>query len=580
MKRTIYLLMLLLLAGCAERGAMRRQMAVADSLVTVNPDSALLYLERIDTAGLRLSERMHLELMRGKAITRAGNLITTDTVAKRVAAYYDEWPHRDANRRMLAHYYLGMAYRDMGSAIRALEEFQTAASVADTASARCDLPTLMRVHSQMETVFMNQRLYDLQKAENKIARDLSWRMGDTLSALLFEDHLCDILYKEGRYAECLEATEKLYQRFLAIGLPDDGALLCIIAARSALMLGDYPTMKKYLDIYETSSYLRENLREVRGGIAPLYEHKGFYYLGIHALDSAEYYFRRTLIEKGLYAENELVAYEGLSQVYGQIHQADSAFKYAVLYSDAIVQEYNQANSQAIIHMKSLYDYGVEQKIAKEKTRENGRLKVGLLAICVMLLLIYSYYRLANERKKRRISELNLGILETSEKLRVAETQLAIYEESKEANQEQIAASEKTIREMEETITWQRNELDRLLKHTPEQELSNSEIIAQLRKAVSEPTRKNLDSIDWQGLSTTVENAFPSFYSQMNQNENLSMTEYRLCLLVKAGFSPSQIETLLDLTPKYASTLRRRLHLKVFGEEGSPAEFDKKVRSVR
>ena len=70
------------LASCGERRAVRRLLAEADSLVGVCLDSALALLERADTVPLRHSERMAVELMRGKATTRAGNLITSDSMPR------------------------------------------------------------------------------------------------------------------------------------------------------------------------------------------------------------------------------------------------------------------------------------------------------------------------------------------------------------------------------------------------------------------------------------------------------------------------------------------------------------------
>ena len=603
--------MLLLLAGCVQRGAMRRQMAVADSLVTVNPDSALLYLERIDTAGLRLSERMHLELMRGKAITRAGNLITTDTVAKRVAAYYDEWPHRDANRRMLAHYYLGMAYRDMGSAIRALEEFQTAASVADTASARCDLPTLMRVHSQISLIFKKQHIDDMEYEENLISESLCWRMGDTISALIFHQDYCTDLYLNEKYEESLAATEQLYQTYLRFGYKNEGAPACINAVRSAIALDDYPTAKKYLDIYETSSLLQTNPNELYGGIAPLYNNKGLYYLGIQVLDSAEYYFRKALQNKGTLESNEIVAFYGLSETYREMHLADSLAKYALLYSESHYRQYRKSNSEFIIQMKSLYDYSVEQKIANEekaKSVRKGRwievLIIVILAVMVAFLyLLYNRNQLRlshilvtqhlNDAEKRiqELDEIRHRHEETVQQLRQTENTIDMLkkqrDEIKQSHSAQMELLQKQIKGNEDTIILLKRRISQFEQAIQLAETEHTEKQASLSEAKKPFEDYRNDFIHnklldkhWAALKKALGETCPTVISLLDKQLSLSEVELRVCMLVLLDYSAKDIDVLLDRKNSFAAKTRQRLLKKVFDMEGNGADFDRKLRLMR
>ena len=270
-------------------------------------------------------------------------------------------------------------------------------------------------------------------------------------------------------------------------------------------------------------------------------------------------------------------------MFEQRHQPDSTLKYALLYADANVKYYNQANAEALMQMNSLYDYGVEQKIAqeeKEKSEQKSRW-IGLLVIAVLSalsLLLYVFYKKA--KKEKQLSELNLQINETNGKLQQAERALYMHEADKENYQQLMAESEDTISRLEETVQQLERERNKLLKRSAEKNLSTSKAVASLNHILANPTPKNLDFIDWTALKSTVEENIPSFYSALNSAGNLTATEYRLCLLVKTGFTPSQIEILLGLMPKYASTLRRRLLKKVFGEEGTASDFDRKVREIR
>ena len=122
------------------------------------------------------------QLERFEEMNQTDQPMTPDSVQP-IVRHYDHWWH-SRNHRMRAYYMLGCAYRDQGSAPRALENYQRAVNVADTTDARCDLNVLMRVHSQMSQIFLLQRLPELEERENIIAKRLCWQIGDTLSALI------------------------------------------------------------------------------------------------------------------------------------------------------------------------------------------------------------------------------------------------------------------------------------------------------------------------------------------------------------------------------------------------------------
>ena len=53
----------------------------------------------------------------------------------------------------------------------------------------------------------------------------------------------------------------------------------------------------------------------------------------------------------------------------------------------------------------------------------------------------------------------------------------------------------------------------------------------------------------------------------------------VCLLVLLNFSPSQLVTLLDKDYSFVSKRRRRLYKLVFGQDGSPNDFDVALKSA-
>ncbi len=574
LRELLFLVLCTTLCGACSHGEMQRRLAEVDSLTDAHYDSALVLLAGMDSLPMRHADRMYLELLRGKAMNKASVPFTTDSVMRRVAAYYDH--HGSRNCRLLAHYVLGCAYRDLGSAPRALEEYQRAVSLADTTRADCDLSTLMRVHGQMSNLYMLMRMTEETLREDSIAQQLCYCMRDSLMALLYEEDLCIILYREGKYEECIKEAQRIYNQYMDSGKKDNAALVCIHIVRSYLGLGEYEKAKHYLDIYEQSAYIQGDHRKIAGGLAPFFLNKANCYLGLGMADSAEIFFRKAKADMHL-MHNEAAVYDGLSRMFILKQIPDSVYNYSRMSIDALTRKFDVAEVEAAARVKSIYDYNVEQKIARERSQRAQRLAYLLVLAIIIIVMTFVGALWLNEKKRRRISELRIKIAEATDKLRLAEEGLAAATEGQNGDQEKLRESETAIKEQEQIIARLTNELDKITTSTTNKNLSNEPIVINIQKVLEAPTRPQVQAIQWQELKVRVEELFPTFYQRMNGLETLSVLEYRVCLLVKAGFSPSQIEALLDMKPRYASIVRKRLYKKVFGTEGSSTDFDRKVR---
>ena len=53
----------------------------------------------------------------------------------------------------------------------------------------------------------------------------------------------------------------------------------------------------------------------------------------------------------------------------------------------------------------------------------------------------------------------------------------------------------------------------------------------------------------------------------------------LCLLVRLGFEPYEMINLLGVSPTNLCNIRRRLLKRLFGMEGTPKAFDRRIREM-
>ena len=510
------------------------------------------------------------QLERFEEMNRTDVPMMPDSV-RPIVRHYDHWWH-SRNHRMRAYYMLGCAYRDQGSAPRALENYQRAASIADTTDADCDLNVLMRVHSQMSQIFFQQRLLEQEEQELQIAECLAWQIGDTLSALIFEERLCNILYNKKEYITCIKQTLRLHSQFISAGYKNEAKLTLVNCIKSLFTIGYYSDAKKYLDQYETCSYLQNNPEKVIGGIRALYIYKGQYFNGVNQPDSAEYYFKKALSYQDVWDSNLLIT-KGLCKVYATKHNADSLAKYVSLYSEAKERSFDEAQTAATIQTKAMYDYSVEKELAQRKAQTVRRLVLGLVATILFTLLITLYYLYRNEKRKRKFSELRRDLETSLNNLREAEEALEALKQEKDADLKLVESLQRDIADHKQHIANLEAALPKSAQHNADAELAKSYIVKRFREARKGGVHITpLTEEDWTKLADSIEEIYPQFHHIVNARGTLQTKEYRLCLLTKAKFSPSDIDVLMGQKPSYSTTIAKRLCQKVFGFDGSAADF--------
>ena len=544
---------------------------------------SILYLLPIVVALLAScgrAERMRAMLEQAEWMNRNDSLFTSDSVGRALVRYYDHWWH-SSDLRLRAYYMLGCAYRDMGNAPRALENFQYAVAQVDTLTAPdSTLNRLMRVHSQMSQIYLQQRLSELEEQELQTAERLAWRTGDTLSALIFKERECNILYNLKEYERCVQEALMLHEQYIKYGYPNQALLSYGLCIKTYLALKDYPKALFYIKQCEKCPYFYSCPEKTYAGIYGLYLLQGQFHLGIEQVDSAISYFNNTLSCPNNDAIR-LLAYKGLFQSYTLSGNIDSISKYASLYSDAKEKNYNEEIGQASIQAKALYNYTIEQQIAQQKKDENTRLYVLLLFLTFTAIAIILSFMYRNEKRKREISELHKEHEIALRELEETENSLAVLNKERAADKNLIAIFLHDKEKLATHIAYLEKELLKTNSRKWDVDLSRTEIVKKFRIARQHGMvgEYRLSDEDWEQLRATVESIYPTFFEAMNARQRLSVKDYRTCLLVKAKFAPSDINILMGQTESYSTQTKKRLHKKVFGSEGTAAEFEQKVNHL-
>ena len=521
--------------------------------------------------------RMQALLEQAEEMNRTWQLFTTDTVMKPMAEYYDHWWQK-RDLRIRSRYILGCVYRDLNNAPRALENYQRALSLTDTTDTTA-IPLLMRIHSQMSEIYMGQRLTEEMLRESKYAARLAWKIGDTESALILQSDYCHVLYINKKYEECITEALKLYNQFIKYGYKERGLAAYANCVKSYLAVKDYPHAKAYLDLYETCPFFKTTPYKINGGISSLYLLKGQYFLGVCNTDSAEIYFRK-LLQPPQFESNELLACKGLCKVFALRHNADSVLKYTQLYSIAKEQDFDKAQTEATLQAKSLYDYTVEQQIAQKKTEESTRRRnwiYALAALCLGGTFLYLYQQ---ERRKREISELRNKHHKAVQELRESEARLLAARLGQAENDNQIVRYQDEIKQKQAKIEVLESEIRTKASWEKKRNLEDSAIVRRFHEyRTSIKDKVNITNEEWKQLQQTIELTCPNFHAALNTNQPLNDIEYQICLLIKIGFTPSDIDIIFNKEYTFASKTRTRIAQKLLHAGGKGAQLDKYIHSL-
>lgn len=259
-------------------------------------------------------------------------------------------------------------------------------------------------------------------------------------------------------------------------------------------------------------------------------------------------------------------------------------KYTEMARVANDSAYACMTTEKLLHMKALYDYGQQQRIASDEREraDNALLAIVLIVasfVVILLVFFVFYYRKLlfkekeNERMQKEWHEMELENRKHRENIRMLKQTkedlnvlLRQYEgEIEQLVKEKTAAVEDLQRKISE---YDKNSQERYRKKK-NVELYNSSIVIRFHyfaeKVMASPAFD-----DWKELYKFVSKELPEL---AEYKDTLKNGEYEICVLVRLGFAPSEIGILTGRKLSDIANIRKRLLLKLSNREGSAKDFD-------
>ena len=545
----------------------------ANILFLVILSAACLLFPACDGGG-----RQRIQLEELEAMNRADSLMTNDSLALALADWFDR--HGTALEQVRAHYILGRTYADLGEAPQAIKSYQDAIDRAVTTSKET-YHVLCRVYSQMSGVLYAQNLLDdyMQSLDQSVC--CAWKANDTLAAMR-ETAFKMIGYTDRKqYDSVVYIFNNIQTDFYRYSSEEYVSEFCMLPVEALLALGRYEDVGRCLSVYEHQTGFFDAEGNIAEGREVYYYYKGKYYLAVHQLDSAAYFFRKEL-SLGCDFNNQNAAALGLAQVYVQRHQTDSAAKYA-LYAYAMNDSvYHHEATAEVARMKSLFDYSrYERQAQKERERAEAashrfRLFSVVMVFSLVMISLLAGLAVFVQRSKRRYAVKQYQL--KSEQLKNANQSLALLREQGEASAQVISVKERDI-------VLLQAEIDKLLENrqlradSEKAMLADSEI-GHLISSKSASGQKITES-EWEQIGLFVKENMSGFSHFLAENHSsLGMTKKRICILLRLYAGIKDTGVMLGVSAPYVSQQSGEILSDLFQISGSGKKLADKLRQIQ
>ena len=99
------------------------------------------------------------------------------------------------------------------------------------------------------------------------------------------------------------------------------------------------------------------------------------------------------------------------------------------------------------------------------------------------------------------------------------------------------------------------------------------------KDLSKHPQQSIRKEDWTSLEAMVDEYLPDFRKKVDPSHSMKDADYRICMLIRLRFSPSEIAVFLDISLQNLYSRRKQLLSNVFHVIGKPQEFDQLLQEL-
>lgn len=413
-------------------------------------------------------------------------------------------------------------------ALRCIEQGdapQALACLKEAAEQATDDSLRTAIYNDMGRLLFDEGLQEQALDAYQMALKSCRAMADTLGMAYVQFDMANIYRTRDDDDSCVY----YFDAAMSLALSQKDSLLATDIRNQ--LAGYYLWHKDYERARQLLSPSLSQATETTGGIcfmaADLYRQTG-------PADSARYYCKLLLQneETGL----RQMGHKWLADLLlteGRVEEAANHLHQYELLTDTLMQE---TDTESLRRISALYDYSLREQ---ENARLEQQIIIAIAIITVLILLLVAvvlYFSRRRMKYRMKVQQL--------------EHLLADY------------------RQRDEKVTERQNGI-----------LADTPICRHINRLLSDSRQPSMTDEDWHILEDTFVKIQPTFLSRLQTFHKFSSHEMHICMLLRLGLQPAAIAQLSAHSKQSVSSTRSRLFEKVFGQKGTPAQWDEFILSL-
>jgi len=528
---------IILMGACTPNHTMPADWMAVDSLCAKDPEQAIGRLEQLALQVNPDNEWAwhRWQLLRIKAQDKADRPLASDSIIKKVVAYFDR--HGSVKERIEAYYYLGRTYHELHDSPRAVTAYLTP-DVLILRNCCSQLSIVYRLqHNAREAVNIALKSYKIVSRHNVLgpidAMDIAtgyWYLGITDST--------EYYYKEAMQKIYHERTEERYADII-------GEILEFYAIAHK---------KEESDIY---LHILDSISEKPYNYIPS---KASYFEAFGPIDSAIFY-NKTGLQDTTDLEAVHDASRSLVELYKSKGDLENSCYYAHVYTCVNESINRRLTLEQARDANNIFKYRRDMEAEAEAYRQATAAKQQKVAavmasifILMLVSIVYLYRQQKMERKLRRheaqirhqtatIQQQELHLEEQAATLRYKDMALDKQEKEIEKTRRKIAQKDKEILIREKTV----NQLNRRIVNRSAAAV-NREIITYFQHQAAAAAPVHIEQYKWDELQDLIGKMYPKLMKAVWQHyPSVKPEELHIICLLKSGFDITAILRMTSLS---------------------------------
>lgn len=567
-------LFLAILCSCSNTSHNTKLLRI-EEMTSKAPQKALDSLNAITYNQLSNADKHYFDFLTVKTKDKAFISHSSDSLILKVIEY--ERTHPENKRYAEALYYGGRVYQDLGDFPNALDYYHDA--LDNISNNEKDDILKGCILSQIGGILNSLRLFKraIPYIEEAIALDSIRK--DSINLVYDIELLGAIQLHAKKYNHAERIINKAKKIAQAIS-PVDTASCNTYLAAIKYYKGDIDAALRFIRIS------LPNIDSISRNVALSYACD--IYRNATIPDTALLYAHELIRSKN--SLNRKTGYKTiLSKELQGYTPADSIISYATDYRDLIESQLNQNGNQAAMIQDSFYNYNQIQKHKEKADAKYERLLnwfYGILIITLLLIISVLWLKFKNKSRLLQLHEAIDNLNTLSNALKKSETKSQDHTINSPKNKSETGpylTEGDTSQDVESLRIRLRDGILSLSNNAQTSIISPKILESEAYRRVLQHVKDNIPIQEkdplWMELENIVTQSSPDFKYRLNllTSGKMKISDFHLALLIKSGFSPTQMSTLVGRAKATIAYRRKILGLKIFDKETDLSLIDDIIR---